>query len=304
MPIPSFQELTLPTLKLAADEREHSKRNVVEELAKQFKLSPAEREELLESGRQGRFDNRTAWTISYLRNAQLLESTGRGRFRITQRGMDVVKDPPPRIDIPFLMRFEEFRRFRTTDRKSPKPILPGEDSTAAQTPSEAIETAYKQLRQALAVELLQRIKGCSPRFFEKLVVDVLLAMGYGGSRAESGDVVGRSGDGGIDGVIKEDKLGLDMIYVQAKRWEGTVGRPVVQAFAGSLDGHRARKGILITTSGFSTDAEDYVGRIDKKIVLIDGDMLADLMITYKVGVTVSQEYAICKGDADYFEDEG
>ena len=303
MTIPSFQDLTLPALKLTVDGREHSKREVLDLLAKQFNLSATEREELLESGKQGRFDNRTAWALSYLRNAQLLESTGRGRFKITSRGLEVLKSPPPRIDIPFLMRYEEFRKFRTTDRKDAKPTAPIEEAVATQTPSEAMDAAHRQLQQALAVELLQRIKGCSPQFFEKLVVDLLIAMGYGGSRAESGEVVGRSGDGGIDGVIKEDKLGLEMIYVQAKRWEGTVGRPVVQAFAGSLEGHRARKGILITTSGFSADAEDYVNRIDKKIVLIDGDMLADLMITYRVGVTVSQEYAICKSDADYFEDE-
>jgi restriction system protein len=303
MAIPSFQDITLPVLRLTGDGKEHSKKEFLGILAKQFNLTAAEREELLESGRQGRFDNRTAWAISYLRNALLIETTVRGRFKIAPRGLELLKAPPPRIDIPFLMRYEEFRQFRTTTKKETKPAAEAEEIVAAATPTEAMDTAYKQLRQAVASELLQRMKSSSPKFFENLVVDVLLTMGYGGSRKESGEVVGRSGDGGIDGVIKEDKLGLDMIYVQAKRWEGTVGRPTVQAFAGSLDGHRARKGILISTSSFSADAEDFVDRIDKKIVLIDGERLAQLMIDHRVGVTPSMEYVLCKIDADYFEEE-
>lgn len=303
MAIPPFQDIMLPALKLAADGKEHSKKEFLETLANQFNLTPVEREELLESGSQGRFDNRTAWAISYLRNALLVESTGRGRFKITARGFEALKAPPPRIDIAFLMRYEEFREFRTPTKKETKPVAESEEVIPVQTPTEAMDAAYKQLRQALAGDLLQRIKSCSPKFFETLVVDVLLAMGYGGSKKDSGKVVGRSGDGGIDGVIKEDKLGLDMIYVQAKRWEGTVGRPTVQGFAGSLDGHRARKGILITTSSFSEDALDYADRIDKKIVLIDGEALTQLMIDHRVGVTATMEYILSKVDADYFEEE-
>ena len=303
MPIPSFQDITLPLLKLTADGKEHSKKEVLDVLAKQFNLTPVEREELLESGRQGRFDNRVAWAISYLRNALILETTGRGRFRIAPRGQEILKSPPARIDVAFLMRYEEMRKFRSGDRKETKPIPPPEETATTQTPSEAMDTANRQHRKALAVELLQRIKRSSPTFFERLVRDLLLAMDYGFSR-DSGEVVGGSGDAGVDAVIMQDKLGLELIYVQAKRWdENNVGRPQVQAFAGSLEGHRARKGILITTSGFSTEARDYVERIDKRIVLIDGETLADLMIEHKVGVSVAQKYEVCKLDADFFEDE-
>jgi restriction system protein len=190
-----------------------------------------------------------------------------------------------------------------TDQISPSAGLESDGEDPGQTPEETLETAYLRLRSALAQELLERIKVSSPKFFERLVVDLLVSMGYGGSRRDAGEAVGQSGDAGIDGIIKEDKLGLDVVYIQAKRWEGVVGRPVVQAFAGSLEGQRARKGVLITTSKFSPDAHTYVGIIEKKIVLIDGEQLAELMIDHDVGVNEVAQYAVKRVDLDYFEEQ-
>jgi restriction system protein len=302
VPIPDFQTLTLPLLVVISDGQEHSRQEVADILAQQFNLSEQEREELLPSGRQSRFANRVAWTKSYLKMAGLLESTGRGKYRITPRGVEVLRNKPSRIDIKFLMQFPEFAATRNSPRQTTIPDnTNGSDHT--QTPEEVLEASYQNLRRALAQELLERIKQESPRFFETLVIDLLVAMGYGGSRKDAGEAVGQTGDGGIDGIIKEDKLGLDAIYVQAKRWEGTVGRPVVQAFAGSLEGQRARKGVLITTSQFSQDARDYVGKIEKKIVLIDGDQLTQLMIDHNIGVAEVAHYSIKRIDQDYFSEE-
>ena len=200
----------------------------------------------------------------------------------------------------------EFKEFRQPSRRNGGDQSEDHaeiDAEAVRTPREVMESGYQEMRRDLSQELLNRIKSSPPRFFEQLVVDLLVAMGYGGSRIDAGEAVGQSGDGGVDGIIKEDKLGLDAIYLQAKRWENTVGRPVVQAFAGSLDGYRARKGVLITTSQFSPDAKDYVSRIEKKIVLIDGEELAKLMIDYNIGVATDAAYEIKRLDTDYFEEE-
>lgn len=300
MSVPDFQSLMLPILKFAGDGKEHSQGELKEAVAGQLQLTEADRKELLPSGRQPRFDNRIAWSSVYLKKAGLLESTGRGRFRITRVGMDVLRSNPSSINTKFLMQYPSFQEFQGNANHIEKT---GEKGTEIdKTPEEVLEASYLGLKQELAQELLDRIMACPPAFFEQLVVDLLVAMGYGGSRKDAGEAIGRSGDGGIDGIIKEDKLGLDVVYIQAKRWDRTVGRPDVQAFAGSLEGQRARKGVMITTSQFSQDARDYVTRIEKKIILIDGERLTQLMIDHGVGVAKVAEYIVKKVDQDYFGD--
>ena len=303
MAVPDFQSFMLPLLKFASDGKEHSQSEASEALSHHFSITESDRREMLPSGRQTRFNNRIAWANVYLRKSGFLESTRRGRFKITERGQEILRSNPARIDVKFLMKngdaeFREFHRPSRQDGNHEEPSI-----ETVRTPREIMDAGYLEMRRDLSQEILKRIKSCSPRFFEHLVVELLVAMGYGGSRKDAGEAVGQSGDGGVDGIIKEDRLGLDVIYLQAKRWEGTMGRPIVQAFAGSLEGHRARKGVLITTSQFSPDALDYVTRIEKKIVLIDGDELAKLMIDYGIGVAADAIYEIKRLDTDYFEEE-
>ena len=237
--------------------------------------------------------------------ARLLSSPKRGFFQITDRGKEILHENPPIINAAFLERFPEFRKFRNLRCEKPqteKNALPCTDSDET-TPEEALEAAYQSLRAELANEILEMVKGCSPRFFEKLVIDLIVKMGYGGSLREAGQAIGRSGDEGIDGIIKEDRLGLDIIYLQAKRWEAVVGRPDIQKFAGALQGQRARKGIFITTSSFSKEAHNYVHSIDTKIILLDGNMLAEYMIDNNVGVTVEASYELKRIDGDYFAED-
>lgn len=297
MAIPDYQSVMLPLLRLAADGKEHTLREAVEELAEQFKLTEEERKELLPSGSQFTFANRVGWARTYMNKAALLESTRRGYFRITQRGRDVLAKNQPEINVKFLDQFPEFIEFRTKHRV---PSTEAAETESLQTPGELLESAYQKLREDLSAELLKTIGECSPAFFERLVIDVLIKMGYGGSRKEAGKAIGRSGDEGIDGIINEDRLGLDVIYIQAKRWQGPIGRPEIQKFAGALQGHRANKGIFITTSSFTRDAEDYVTKINSKIVLIDGEQLSQLMIDHNVGVTSVTSYETKKIDSDYF----
>ena len=297
MAIPSFQEITLPLLGIAADGEVHSLAEARKTLAAHFRLTEAEEAELLPSGRQGRFANRVAWAKVYLERAGVLASPGRGQFQITPRGREILANPPGIIDIRYLERFPDFRDFRSRARA--QTAVPGE-SIEPDTPEETLETAYQSIRARLASELLERVKAASPRFFEQMVVELLLRMGYG--RAGGGEAIGKSGDEGIDGVIAEDRLGLKMVYLQAKRWEGTVGRPEIQKFVGALHGKRARKGVFITTGTFSAEATSYVKTIDPRIALIDGAQLAQLMIDFNVGVTPSQAYEVKKIDSDYFED--
>ena len=303
MAVPDFQSFMLPLLKAVSDGKEYNLSEVVDKLAEQFQLSNEDKKELLPSGRKTRVDDRAGWAQTYLRKAGLLERTGRGKFRVTERGLDVLKSNPDKINIKFLRQYPEFVEFQNLSRQSAKPDAEAENEILDETPEETLESGYQNLRRNLAQELLDRVKKCSPRFFESLVVDLLVAMGYGGSRKDAGQAVGQSGDDGVDGIIKEDRLGLDVVYIQAKRWEGTVGRPAVQAFAGSLEGQRARKGVLITTSQFSQDAKDYVSRIEKKIVLIDGEQLAQLMIDHGIGVAEVATYTVKKIDLDYFGEE-
>lgn len=299
MAVPDFQSWFLPLLQRIADGQDHAMSDLYEQLADDKGLSPEDRAELLKSGGQFVYYNRIGWARTYLKKAGLVESPGRGLVRITDRGRQVLAEKPAKLNVKYLRKYPEFVEFHTY-----KPELAGpsseNSSESEETPQDALERAHDELRRQLAEDLLDRILKSPPTFFERLVVDLLLKMGYGGSREDAGRTIGKSGDGGLDGVINEDRLGLDVIYIQAKRWEATVGRPVVQAFAGSLEGVRARKGVLITTSSFSSEAHAYVRQIEKKIILIDGSMLAGLMIEHNVGVAVEASYELKRIDLDYF----
>jgi restriction system protein len=302
MAIPDFQSLMLPLMRYCADEKEHSISETTEALADQFKLTEPERKALLPSGVQEVFRNRIAWAKSHLKMAGLLASPKRGLFRITERGLEVVEKKPPAINLKFLSQFPEYLAFRKTHRITPVSIEKTENDQH-NTPEEDLESAHEKIRDGLASEVMEKIKTCSPSFFERLVVDVIVKMGYGGTRQDAGKAIGKSGDGGVDGIIKEDKLGLDTIFIQAKRWENTVGRPEIQKFVGALTGQKAKKGLFISTSDFSREAIDYVSRIDTKIVLIDGETLAQLMIDHNVGVSTINTYELKKVDQDYFAEE-
>lgn len=304
MTIPDYQTLMLPLLKALVDKQERSLRDVVALLANEFGLSEDERTQLLPSGGQPIMANRVAWAKTYLKKAGLVDQPKRGYVQLTTRGEQVVKSAPARIDIKFLEQFSEFVAFRDNQETSeptqqaiPVPAVQNE------TPEELIEGGARAIRKDLAEEILQRIKGCPPSFFEHLVVELLVKMGYGGTRQDAGRAIGRSGDEGIDGVIHEDRLGLDVIYLQAKRWESVVGRPEIQKFVGALQGQRAKKGVFITTSDFTKEAVEYVRNIDNKVVLINGSLLASLMIDHNVGVSLAATYEIKKIDSDYFLEE-
>jgi len=298
--VPDFQSLMLPFLRIASDEKEHSMQETREYLAKKLKLSEMDLKEMLPSGRQTTFGNRVAWAKVYLSQAGLLESPRRGVYKISKSGSSVLNAPPEKISIKFLEQFPEFREFRYERKgnRAEKGETVDEEQTG--TPEEALERAAEKFREEVAQQLIKQIKTNSPNFFEKLVVDLLVKMGYGGSIKDAGKAIGQSGDEGIDGIIKEDKLGLDLIYIQAKRWEASVGRPELQKFVGALKGKRAQKGVFITTSSFSQQSIDYVNQVDPNIVLIDGERLVSLMIDYNLGVSVENTIEIKKIDSDYF----
>lgn len=303
MPIPDFQTLMLPLLRFAADGNDRTTREAVEVLATEFQLTPAERNELLANGKQAIFNNRIGWANSYLKKAGLLESPRGGSLRITARGKQTLGENPARIDIKYLERFPEFVEFRNASRNNRETTTTESVATATeQTPEEALELAHQSLRLSLTQDILSRVLSCSPTFFEQLVVELLVKMGYGGSRRDAGSRIGQSGDGGIDGIIKEDRLGLDTIYIQAKKWQGSVGRPEIQKFVGAMQGRHAKKGVFITTSSYTAEAIDYASRVDTKVVLIDGQLLANLMIDFDVGVSVSASYIVKRIDSDYFEE--
>ena len=303
MAVPDFQSFLLPLLRIAGDGEEHSLAEARDLLTAEFRLSNADQEERLPSGQQTKFSNRVAWAKSYLQQACLLVSPRRGHFQLTARGSDVLKSPPSRIDIKFLEQYPEFVEFRSPRAgvKEPANELPL-SQLEPETPEEALETAHVKMRAGLAAELLNRVKAGTPRFFEQLVVELLLKMGYGGSRKDAGQAIGKAGDEGIDGVISEDRLGLDIVYLQAKKWDGTVGRPEVQKFVGALHGKRAKKGVFITTGSFSADATTYVEHIDPKVVLMDGRRLTELMIDFDIGVNAAATYQVKRVDSDYFEE--
>ncbi len=301
--IPDYQAVMLPLLNLAADGKEHRFRDAIEELAVYFNLTENERKELLPSGSQATFDNPVGWARTYMKKAGLLESPKRGYFKITDRGMQALGKKPETINVKFLEQYPEFLEFKT--KSNTKSTMAKTDTTLPtedRTPQEVIEDAYVTIRSGLASDLLEQIMESSPSFFERLVVDLLVSMGYGGTRRDAGEAVGGSGDEGIDGIIKEDRLGLEVVYIQAKRWKDTVQRPEIQKFVGALRGQNARKGVFITTSGFSGGAVEYVNELSDKVVLIDGETLANLMIDHGVGVTLEGAYEIKRVDSDYFNE--
>jgi restriction system protein len=298
--IPDYQTIMLPLLEFCADGKEHSLRETIDALSVTFGLSPQEREKKLPSGQQSVFGNRVGWARTYMKKAGLVDTTKRAYFKITTRGREVLASKPKRIDGKFLNQFEEFKAFKALRHEKNEPEV--ESQPDLKTPEEALENAYEDLRTNLTSEILQRLKSTSPAQFEKTVVELVVRMGYGGSLRDAGQAIGKSGDEGIDGIIKEDRLGLDVIYVQAKRWENTVGRPEIQKFAGALQGQRAKKGIFITTSDFTNEAVEYAARIESKIILIDGEQLAQLMADYNIGVTPEKTYEIKRVDSDFFEE--
>jgi restriction system protein len=302
MSIPDFQKIMLPLMKFTADNKEHSLRETIEYLATTFNLTPDERQELLPSGTQAIFDNRVSWAKTHMLKAGLLESPRRSIFKITRRGQQVLGQNPAQINTNLLRQFPEYLEFiRPSNNREEQDTVNEQIDNSQATPEEILEGSYQKIRRTLAQELLLKIKASPPAFFERLVVELLVKMGYGGSIKDAGRATRLTNDEGIDGIIKEDKLGLDFIYIQAKRWENqAVGRPDIQSFVGALDGQRANKGIFITTSRFSDTATEYVKTITKKVILIDGEQLADYMIEYGLGVSTFATYELKKIDNDYF----
>jgi restriction system protein len=297
MSIPDFQSLMRPLLDLHADGLEHVNRDLVNTLALQLGLTDDQRREMLPSGRAKLFDNRVGWAKTYIANAGLIESPRRAISVITERGRQVLSVHQGPINLRFLNDLPDKpakSETPTNESDTPEPL--------AISPQEAVENAHQQIRRDIERSLLDKIAANPPEFLERVVVDLIVKMGYGGNLRDAGQAIGRSGDEGIDGIIKEDPLGLDTIYLQAKRYEGTIGRPDIQKFAGALQGQRAKKGIFITTSSYSKEARDFVSKIDTKIVLIDGPMLAQLMYDHGVGVAVHTVYEIKRVDTDYFDE--
>lgn len=303
MTIPDFQTLMRPLLELHRDGDEHVNRDLVNTLAEQFQLTEEERREMLPSGRAKMFDNRVGWAKTYISNAGLIRSPRRGVSLISELGSRILAQHNGPINLKFFALLAE-------GKAAPADPIPEQSEVdgllAGVVPQEAaeemFENAYLKMRADVERRLLEKIMKNPPEFLERVIIDLLVRMGYGGSRKDAGEAIGRSGDEGIDGIIKEDPLGLDIIYLQAKRYEGTVGRPDIQKFAGALQGQRARKGIFITTSSYSREAKDFVTRIDAKIILIDGAQLARLMFDHGVGVSVNTVYESKRIDTDYFDE--
>ena len=308
MPIPDYETLMLPVLKVASDGQEHRIGDVVERLGRDFHLTDDERQQLLPSGKQTTFSNRVHWAKTYLVQAGLLELTKRAHFKITDRGRQALARSPTRIDNSYLSLFSEFNQFRARTREQGTRVSAGHVEalpTETQTPDELLRTTVKQIERALRKDLLDRILAAPAAFFESVIVTLLLTMGYGGSRAEAGQIVGRSGDGGIDGVIDQDALGLDRVYLQAKRYasDNAVSEPEIRAFSGSLGAAKANKGVFVTTSYFTQPAQAFAERHPFKTVLIDGEQLAALMVRHNVGVRVDETLYLKKVDEDFFSDE-
>ncbi|MDR2057467.1 MAG: restriction endonuclease [Dysgonamonadaceae bacterium] len=306
--IPGFQEIMLPLLKQLKDGKEYQADELLNLIAPKFNVTEDEKKELLPSGKDYVFRNRIGWAKIHMKKAGLIDNFKRGYYRITERGIDVLKQNPALINISYLNQFKEFAEFRNAKKETDQDNLEIEkiepELLNTQTPEELLEESYQSIRKELAQDILERILKLSPSFFERLVVELLVKMGYGGSMQDAGRAIGKSGDEGIDGVIKEDKLGLDIIYIQAKRWQpgNIVGRPEIHKFIGALVGQGAKKGIFITTSSFTKDAVNFIPRNETKVVLIDGIRLSQLMIDYSLGVTLQHSYEIKKIDSDYFEE--
>lgn len=299
--------MMLPVLRRAAEAYPNTigSPELRDAVVKEFALTETDLAELTPSAKESTLVNRVAWVIVHLRKALALATPERGRYSITERGKQLLEQYKDRIDLRVLRQFEEHRFFVRDKRRNSEGSqsrTDEEQDDAGASPVERLESAHQTIRGALAADLLLQVRKCTPTFFERLVVELLVKMGYGGTLRDAAQVVGKSGDGGIDGIIKEDKLGLDAIYIQAKRWnDKSVGRPDVQQFAGALAGNKATKGIFITTSAFTKEAIEYARSVNNsKIVLIDGDELAELMIDHNVGVTVAQVYEVKRVDSDYF----
>jgi len=301
--IPTYEEIMLPLLKLLENGKERSLQEAVDKLSDYFDLTIEERRELLPSGQQPVFRNRLGWARTYLKKAGLLKTPKRAHFQITDRGLELLEEKPKEITSQFLTRYKEFGEFKSIKRScGTSGVQDIDQSGDDKTPEEELEYAYQKLRSELSKELLEVIKSASPVFFEKLVIDLLIKMGYGGSRKDAGQALGKSGDGGIDGIVNEDKLGLDTIYLQAKKWENAVPVKEIRDFTGALASKKARKGIFITTSNFPSSVYEFVKQIEYKIILIDGERLANLMIEHSVGLTKVNEYLVQRIDSDYFEE--
>lgn len=306
MAIPDYQSLMRPLLEVLADGGEHHLRDIRDNLATSFGLTSGELEQMLASGAATVFADRVGWARYYLQRAGMLQQPRRSVYQLTEAGRVLLRDTQGRITTAHLReRSPEFRRW--VDGTSSSTALGDVGSTSVveqqTTPEEVLANAYLSIRKAVEGDLLARLRVCSPGFFERVVVRLLVSMGYGGSLQDAGRAIGKSGDEGIDGIINEDRLGLDVVYVQAKRWTATVGRPDIQQFAGALAGKRARKGVFITTSGFSAEASAYVCSIEPKIVLIGGEQLAAFMFEHDVGVATASVYEVKKLDTDFFEED-
>lgn len=302
MAIPTYEQIMLPMLELLKDENTYNNKECVEKLSEKLNLTEEEVRELLPSGRKRVFYNRVNWAKTYLKRAGLVEAPRRGEVKITQLGLELLQENPVEIRSRDLLRYSSFNDFINTTNRRENNTENRENLINERTPFEEIAIAFEELKNSLADEILEKIKSCSFEFFEKSVIELLIKMGYGGSREEAGRATKRTGDEGIDGIINEDRLGLDSIYIQAKRWRDTVvGRPEIQKFSGALDTPGANKGIFITTSKFSREAREYVENINtKKIVLIDGMQLAQYMIDFNVGVSTEIIYEVKRIDSDYF----
>jgi len=301
--VPDYESIMLPMLKLAGDKQEHATRDARSQLADEFGLAPQQIKEPLPNSPQTKWVNRVNWASTYLRKAGLLQEGKRGVVQITEQGSAVLQNPLEKIDIAFLNQFESFRAWRAKKNKKKQPdVKPDEEVTAQQTPEELMDSAYQELRQEVAQDILERITSAPPDFFEKLVVELLVSMGYGGSEEDAGEALGASGDGGVDGLIKQDRLGLDVLYVQAKRWEKNVGEPEIRDFVGALVGKAASKGVFLTTSDSTASARAYAEKIPQNVVLLDGEKIADYMIECDLGVTPISKYELKRVDTDYFDE--
>jgi restriction system protein len=301
MGVPDFQSFFVPLLRVASDGREHTLGEARDAIARHFGLSTEDRAEKLPSGLQTRFDNRLQWAKTYFVQAGVLTSPKRGSFQIAARGRELAQQGHQRIDIRILDQYPEFVQFHRSNGRAVMPTPAGDhNSNVSETPEERLQEGYETIRADLGHELLEKVRNNTPEFFEKLVVDLMVSMGYGGSRADAAESIGQSGDEGVDGIIKEDRLGLDVIYLQAKRWHGPVGRPEIQKFVGALTGKRAKRGVFISAGTFTKEAIGYVSSIEPKVVLIDGDALVNYMIDFGIGTTIQATYEIRRVDSDYF----
>lgn len=305
MAIPSIQTVQLPLLKLLSDQKEHALREVIEKLESQFGLSEDDKKQTTPVGLRRTIYTRVSWAVSQLRHAGLLENTRLGVFKITSRGLTVLEQNPAKIDNNLLKQFPEFLEYIGAAKDEGEGAATKEsiETSMEKAPVEILEESYQKMRRDLADRLLDEVKSCTPAFFEKLVVKLLVKMGYGGSEKDAGQAIGGSGDGGVDGVIKEDPLGLDVIYIQAKRYDGNVNPRLIREFAGALQGHRAKKGIFITTGKYSKEAEKFPSSIENKIILIDGNRLAELMIDYNIGVAPEKSYETKRIDQEFFGED-